>query len=143
MTINHHATKTYRDRAACAGSGVTMADLTPVNPTDDDLTRYSRFYCPECGRTNISLTFGKVPAMGTHLHEQDLASRSRRTNTATAAPVKRSPWVPTQEQHDAIKAFCDNEGADTYHTMVDLMPAPEGLRYSYVTYAKRQGWKLT
>lgn len=119
-----HATKTYRGRQACAGSGAT-------NPQSNGWN----FTCPVCGRGGFSLTNGATPKLTTHIHADDLA-RGTSTSKPAQAPTKTvTPITMTLEQHKAIKAFYADENGATYQAMMDTNPGEH-----YTRYARQNGW---
>lgn len=130
--MKRHATKTYMGRPACAGSGA---------PNGDDP-------CPVCGRSGFSPTaLGKV---NTHIHNDDLASRQSiswkaQKNISHArgvAAARKNQTTFTTEQHNAIKAFADDNSKETYTAMLDTgVEAGHGSN-GYIGYARKQGWTI-
>lgn len=121
-----HTTRTYRGRPACAGS---MSQ--PING----------YECRVCGRSDMSLTQG-TRKITTHIHIDDLATKPRHT-ASNPAPKVVKPKTPvadvpefTQEQQDAIRAFCADKGNETWDAMKDAVGR---TNTSWVIWARKEG----
>lgn len=118
----HHATKTYKNRPACAGSGMD-------NPTKG---AWGNVNCSVCGRTGFSPTAKGL--VGTHLHSDDLASTTTYA-TATQPKVREiTPHTFTLAQHAAIRAFSFDPSTETYAALQTT-----GAK-DYTRYAREMGW---
>lgn len=106
MNTAHHATRTYRNRPACAGSGQNTTGQA----------------CEVCGRTDLSWGVGTPRA--NHLHANDLAGGSRTVAPATdvtathnarvAAEATNTDAFDTAENVALLVAFATTPNADTY-----------------------------
>lgn len=127
QTPQHHATRTYKGKPACAGSALPKI---PKTPGDGGFGA-----CQVCGRNNVSSECAGG-TMGTHIHFMDLAANkgSAAKVQAPASPVSK-PEGPSQAAQDAITNFINDKSKATFaHMMSTITPG-----FNYVAWAREQG----